>query len=341
MLTVLPLFKIEGLKPQSDGKSLFSQPSQKLNIFLILSVACILIAGSLGVYYRIGDLEYSLAATKTALQRDLESENFQLTQEQAEQKFAESIDHNNQIAIQADIQLLKLVSRLKIALQTRKMDLEGHTLLVKNSMKIGDLKTAKTAQKQILNILGERATANDLLIYVDLLIRTAGGYISAESQQYLALILKMEPSNMVARYYTGFLYAQMKQPNIALNIWSELVEIAPNNNRLVRFLQKQIDLLSNEEVPAQTENLNMFQIPVDQLNDRISQMVASLEDRIYNEGGSIEDWAKLIKSYNVLGKHLEAENTLKKAKKIFKNEPQKLELLENRRKQISTILDEQ
>ena len=62
-------------------------------------------------------------------------------------------------------------------------------------------------------------------------------------------------------------------------------------------------------------------------NEIILNMVKSLDSRLNSEGGSIEEWKRLIKSYGVLGMTENASKTWNKAKKIFEASPQKVKIL--------------
>ena len=63
--------------------------------------------------------------------------------------------------------------------------------------------------------------------------------------------------------------------------------------------------------------------------DMIYGMVSNLNDRIENEGGSFDDWFKLIRSYLVLGENELAIERFNKAKDIFKKDNELIRQLEN------------
>ena len=63
--------------------------------------------------------------------------------------------------------------------------------------------------------------------------------------------------------------------------------------------------------------------------DMIYGMVSNLNDRIENEGGSFDDWFKLIRSYLVLGENYLAIERFNKAKEIFKEDNELIGQLEN------------
>ena len=55
--------------------------------------------------------------------------------------------------------------------------------------------------------------------------------------------------------------------------------------------------------------------------EMINEMVFTLSKRLKTEGGTYEEWLKLIRSYQVLGKPEQAFEILKKAKRYFEEQP--------------------
>ena len=60
----------------------------------------------------------------------------------------------------------------------------------------------------MLEILGDRATAQDLIDLAEISIFAAGGYVSPEAEAALARALALAPANPVGRYYSGLALAR-------------------------------------------------------------------------------------------------------------------------------------
>jgi cytochrome c-type biogenesis protein CcmH len=60
----------------------------------------------------------------------------------------------------------------------------------------------------------------------------------------------------------------------------------------------------------------------------IAQMVAGLAERLKNEGGSIDEWKRLVRSYIVLGRKQEAVKALGVARGAFTDDPKSLASLD-------------
>ena len=87
----------------------------------------------------------------------------------------------------------------------------------------------------------------------------------------------------------------------------------------------------NNENPNQT-NMSydlLMNIKIEKLWFTFSYGIIDLNDRIENEGGSFDDWFKLIRSYLVLGENELAIERFNKAKDIFKEDNELIRQLEN------------
>ncbi len=94
-----------------------------------------------------------------------------------------------------------LIEQLRTTVAQRPDDLQGQMLLARNEAAIGNFIAAHTAQREVLRIKGDAATASDYADLGDMLILAAGGYVSPEAEAALARALQMDPNNGPARYY--------------------------------------------------------------------------------------------------------------------------------------------
>ena len=62
--------------------------------------------------------------------------------------------------------------------------------------------------------------------------------------------------------------------------------------------------------------------------DMIKTMVAGLEQRLTSEGGTVEEWAKLITSLGVLNEADRARAAYAKAQEVFAGQPGELSALQ-------------
>jgi len=65
----------------------------------------------------------------------------------------------------------------------------------------------------------------------------------------------------------------------------------------------------------------------DERNELVQNMVAQLSERLASEGGSVEEWARLIRAYGVLGETGKASDTWNEAKAVFDGSPEDIGVL--------------
>ena len=120
-----------------------------------------------------------------------------------------------------------LVARLAAALASRPDDLEGHRLLARSLAGLGRWAEARAAQERVVELLGDAATAADLVDLAEMRILAAGGYVSPEAEAALARALALDPKDPGGRYYSALTLLQGGRPDLAWRIWSSLVAEGP------------------------------------------------------------------------------------------------------------------
>jgi len=235
---------------------------------------------------------------------------------------------------------LALVAQLRIALESRPDDSEGLNLLAANEAMLGNFRAAHRAQSRLIGLLGEDVIGRQYIDLAEMMIFAAGGYISPEAEVALRMGLQMEPEDGTGRYYAGQMYTQQGRPDLALPIWSGLLSDSSPDAPWVEAIQLQIAdvafaagvdldpaLLATPRGPtaadvAAAEGMD----PADQ-QAMIQNMVAGLADRLATEGGTPEDWARLITAYGVLDQINSAQLVLDNAQVVFADRPDALQLI--------------
>ena len=100
----------------------------------------------------------------------------------------------------------ELVKKLRQKVSERPDDLEGLKLLTGIEAKIGNTDEAVKAQRQFLQLLGDKASDLDHFNYADLLINQVEGVVSPEAEKALQAALEINPENGGAKYYICLLY---------------------------------------------------------------------------------------------------------------------------------------
>ena len=225
----------------------------------------------------------------------------------------------------------QLVKQLEARIADQPDDAQGVFLYARSLMNLGRFAEAWVQFARLIE-LGEASAE----IYAGLSegqILAAGGYISPEAEANLLQILKYQPTNPSGRYYLGRLHIQAGNPEIAREIWDELLRESPPDAPWVAPIQREMAALGGSRMPlpgpTQEEMQAAANIPPAERQSMVQGMVASLATRLAEEGGSIEEWQQLIRSYSVLGDQQAAAAALDAARQAFAGNPAALARLES------------
>jgi cytochrome c-type biogenesis protein CcmH len=182
------------------------------------------------------------------------------------------------------------------------------------------------------------------------MILAAGGFVSPEAEEVLLQTLNRDPQNGTALYYTGLLYAQTGRPDRAFALWRPLLERSGPQDPWYFPIRAQIEDLglragvvyTAPEIPAPDGAPGQPGQPGPTADDvaaaqdmspedrqaMIENMVAGLSDRLATQGGTAEEWARLITALGVLGRTDEARAIADEALTAFASEPDALPVIE-------------
>lgn len=293
-----------------------------------------LIAGSVALYTREGQPgapDLPLAARFAAAQNAYDSRPSQAEAERAEGMIAPPP------AIRPDPQLVDLIDKLRAAVAKRPDDIQGLTLLARNEARLGNLDAAMTAQTHLIEVMGDNVTSDALAEMAGLMIQRAGGLITPEAEALMAQALQKDANNPQARYMVGLLQAQNGRPDRTFPIWANLLAQYPDAPWAasirasiddLAWLAGQPDYIApapqgadmpgpDAEAVAATANMSD-----EDRQQMITGMVAQLENRLAEEGGTPQEWARLISSLSVLGQTDHARDIWAEAQGRFGDDEQ-------------------
>lgn len=236
---------------------------------------------------------------------------------------------------------LALVQKLRDTVAARPDDLEGHSLLARHEVATGNMTAAYAAQKRVIELKGDKATAQDYTTLADMLILAAGGYVSPEAERALDAALAREPANGIARYYTGLMMAQTGRPDIAFRIWNQLLNqsrpdapwVAPIRGQIEEAAARagvdyELPPLPGDRGPTAADVQAAAGMNAGDRQEMIRGMVEGLAARLAEEGGPPAEWAKLINALGVLGETDRARAIAAEARTAFNGDAAALEQIE-------------
>jgi cytochrome c-type biogenesis protein CcmH len=230
---------------------------------------------------------------------------------------------------------MALIERLRQTADLHPDDLQGQQLLARYEQSLGDLVAAKQAQQRVLEIKGDKATAQDYADLADLTARAAGGIITAEAEAAIEHAGEIDPENPQARFLAGFLQIQNGRPDRAFPIWASLLtkenraqpwyEFVRGGMGDLAWFAGQPDYTPPEEPALPGPDMDAMaaagaMTPQDR-HAMVEGMVRGLEERLASEGGSPEEWARLIGALAVLEQKERANAILAEARSRFGRTP--------------------
>ncbi|MCW1931795.1 c-type cytochrome biogenesis protein CcmI [Pararhodobacter zhoushanensis] len=241
-------------------------------------------------------------------------------------------------APEVEQQYLDLMAQLRAALEQRPDDPRGLRLLAVNEGNIGNNAAAATAWARLIALEGEEAPVEDLVALGESMVLATGGLVSAQAEVVLDRILQRDPRNGTARYYLGLMFAQTGRPDLTFRLWRGLLEDSQPTDPWVPAIRGTIEELSQIAgvrytlPPVATggrgPTAEDMQAAAEMSDEDRQQMIGGMVDgpasRLANQGGTAEEWARLIGALGVLGQQERARAIWAEARLVFADQPEGL-----------------
>lgn len=245
---------------------------------------------------------------------------------------------------QADPEYLAMIDQLRDAVGRNPDDQQGLALLASNEMRLGNLAAARAAQQRLVDLRGDQADAVQLMQLATLMVDAAGGVVTPEAEAVLRRALTLDPTQPQARYLQGVLLIQNGRPDRAFPLWRGLLDEGPEGAPWIAPIRAAIQDLAwlagddeyrapappaadlpgpDADALAAAEDLS----PEDRAR-MIQDMVDRLQQRLATEGGSPEEWARLIAALAMLDQRDQATAILTEARQRFGSAPDALAPIE-------------
>lgn len=322
---------------QMKGDSESTEPSRAVSVVAIAGLGLILVGGALALYHRMGAVGLPDMPLTARLDMAEDIRANRPGQADAEQLVTPPPPRN------LEDSYASLLNQLRDTVSARPDDLQGHMLLAQHETNAGNFKAGYTAQQRVIQLSGDTASADAYADLAEMMILAAGGYVSPEAEQALSDALNRNPHHGPARYYWGQMLAQVGRPDIAYRVWTETLRDAPAGAPWADAIRAQIDELafragvfnapdpsaaSDQPGPSQDDVAAAADLTPEERQEMIQGMVNQLSDRLATEGGSPEEWARLIAALGVLGQAQRAIEIRDEATEVFAGNTAALEMID-------------
>ncbi|PHS23844.1 MAG: hypothetical protein COA85_09135 [Robiginitomaculum sp.] len=145
--------------------------------------------------------------------------------------------------------------------------------------------------------------------------------VGPTARALFADILGRNPDDLRALFFLGLAAEQAGDKATNEKYWGHIIKIAPADTPWRKTLAARMSHVGEALVSPAPVTAGTLSLPEGPQRDMIMGMVARLAGRLANSGGSAEEWAKLGRSYGVLGRNEKALKAYDKALELAPNDP--------------------
>ena len=247
----------------------------------------------------------------------------------------------------------EMAAVLQTVVKSRPGDAEPLTYLAKAQLAAGNVPAAAESMRKAVRLQPDDA---GLWANLGILLLLQGqGEETQPAQDAFRQALKLDPKNAAARYHLARARIATGDVNSGLNDWRALAADLPADASERQELEAEIDatakagrLVAQPKAPAAAPPQQQAEAGGDAeaLAGALTgqggapsgapsgapdprQMVAQLEARMQQDPNNLAGWARLIRSYEVLGMPDKMKQAQDKARQIFKGQPEALKTIDS------------
>jgi cytochrome c-type biogenesis protein CcmH len=209
------------------------------------------------------------------------------------------------------------IAKIEARLASHPDDPRGWEVLAPVYMHFSRFDDAVAAYRQLLR-LKQPTTAEMESDYGEALLAAAQGTVTGPSREAFEKALKIDPKFAMARFYLALAAEQDGDAAKAKAVYEDLEPQAKGEAPWMLGLKSRLDALrgggGGATAPQGGEGQASFSPEQQKM---IRGMVEGLAQRLEQNGGSAEEWARLIRAYTVLKEQEKAKAALGQARKVF------------------------
>jgi cytochrome c-type biogenesis protein CcmH len=202
-----------------------------------------------------------------------------------------------------DMPIEDAVARIEARLAVAPDDARAWRVLASAYREMGRTDDSIGALRDVVRIEGR--TPQALTDLAEGLILAAGGIAEGEAVALLGEVLEAEPDDTRALFYLANEQTRVSNFAEARESWSRLIALADDDAPWLETARRGLAFSEAEGQPAGPSEAE------------IAGMVASLDARLTSEGGSVEDWTRLVRSYLVMGDSARAQTAFDAAVRAY------------------------
>ncbi|SFU99915.1 cytochrome c-type biogenesis protein CcmH [Methylobacterium sp. 174MFSha1.1] len=230
--------------------------------------------------------------------------------------------------------LAAAVAQIEAHLAKAPEDGRGWAVLAPVYLRVGRGEDAIKAYENSLRLLGEDATR--LADYGEALVATGDGVVSSRARDAFERALRQDPNAVKPQFYLARAAEQDGDRAQARTRYAALAAGAPPEAPwlpMVRDSLARLDGTAPSPAPKPAAGPGMSE----EQRGMVRGMVEGLAQRLAEKGGTPEEWARLVRSYGVLGERSKAEEILAQARTALGNDPARLAPVEEAAREMGVV----
>lgn len=231
--------------------------------------------------------------------------------------------------------LADMIARVEAHVRDNPEDGRSYEVLAPVYMRIGRFEDAINAWRRTLALLGDSAIRQAGL--GEALVGQAQGEVSAEARAVFDKALALDGGSVPARYYLALAALQDGKRDEARQKWQAMLDGAPPDAAWTTPVRRALAELDAQDAqnaqaaqpgktapgPSANDVEAAAKMDSGDRNAFIRSMVARLADKLKQDGGDPEGWARLVRAYGVLGEPAKAEEATAEARKALAGDAEK------------------
>ena len=207
-----------------------------------------------------------------------------------------------------------LVAAVEARLAAAPEDGAGWEVIAPVYLRLGRGADAVNAYSNALRLLGpsvERETGLG-----EAIVGLSGGRVTPDARAAFERAKALAPDDPRPRFYLALALQQEGRSDEARAAWQAMLDGAPADAPWAPIVREQIAALEQADAPGPTaEDVEaVTSLPGEDQAAMIEGMVTSLAARLEDDGSDAAGWARLVRSYMVLGRPDDARAALEKAR---------------------------
>jgi cytochrome c-type biogenesis protein CcmH len=211
----------------------------------------------------------------------------------------------------ANQEIEALVAKVETHLAATPDDGKGWDVIAPIYAKLGRDADAAKAYRNAIRLLGSTAERENG--FGEATVRLNGGTVTTEAHAAFERAAALTPDDPRPRFYIALALGQEGRKAEAIAAWHALLDGAPADAPWRGAAEQQLTALEGNG-PTTADMEAAAKLPPADQSAMIEGMVASLARRLETEPGDAEGWARLIRSYMVLGRATDAQDALARAR---------------------------